>query len=188
LLLLAGILGFASIAMVYGSHFLPALFDFQGSALNVLVRWVSLLGGLVIGIVALSAARRHLAAVAAVALVVQLVGMAITLRSYITIVHYPPMTILQLMWASVLYAVALCVLLALALSSKAATPLRVVTLVLFAVVTVWVIGRAIAAHASGLPTQPQVWVSFAASLVAAVGWLVLVVGVRTRFDSAQRLR
>jgi len=183
LLVLAGLLSVISTAVLYGNRFIPALFDTTGPTstpvINVVLVWESFFGGLVVAIVALVAVRRHFVAVAVVALVVQGIFSAYIIwsgfRSGLTALP-------QLTWASLVYTLAFCLMLALALSRRATKVLKIITMAVFAVLLARLIIFTHYGVAGASQTLAVIWIGFAGYLLDKVGWLVLVASTKTRFD------
>jgi len=151
--------------------------------LGILLRWVVIFGPLVVGVVALVAARRHLVVVAAVALAVQVIGIGYADWGSLNRGFPVPFA-----WSTLVYALAFCLLLALALSRRATKVLKIITMAAFAVLLVYLIVFSHCDVTGDARTLAVIWIGFAAYLIDKVGWLVLVAGVKTHFDSAGAVR
>ncbi|MCL2490293.1 MAG: DUF3824 domain-containing protein [Propionibacteriaceae bacterium] len=180
LITLAGFLTLAGNVMNFGSAFFRAFFSFGpsiGWVLHDFGGWGSVFGTLILGIVALVAARRHLAAVAVAAVVILVIQTAYStwqLSSIMTL----PWRFLQIMWPTLTLLLAICLLLALALSTRATTAkvLKIVAIVLLAVVLIITIRGDVIGS-----TYRPAWLlvqSFSYPLTI-VGLLVLVASVKT---------
>jgi len=141
--------------------------------LNIPLRWVVIFGPLVVGVVALVAARRHLVTVAAVALAVQVIAFGYAAWESLNRGHPIPVP-----WHTLLYILAFCLLLALALSRRATTVLKLITLAAFAVLLVYLIVFTHYDVTGDARILAVMWIGFAACFIDKAGWLVLVAGVK----------
>ena len=178
LLILAGLFDATWVVMINGSGFGQLLFGSGASSLGfTLLRWELTFGALVLGIVALLAARRHFVVVAVVALAMNLIDIAVFILQDIQLGL--PVQVLQ-QWWTLLHTLAFCLLLILALSARATRVLKIVTMAVFVALLVRFMFSIHLGVNGDATTLAAVWASTAEALLGIAGWLVLIASVNTR--------
>ncbi|MCL2490291.1 MAG: hypothetical protein FWF36_06170 [Propionibacteriaceae bacterium] len=183
LLTLGGLLSVIGAVMLNGDHLSQVLSGLRwpsfGSVLLILLALESIFGDLVLGIVALAAARRHLVAVAVVALalnVINTVGLTWQYSSLSPSLSVGPM---QPMFTVLAHLLVACLLLALALSSRATIALKIIALAVLAMLLINFISASPWGAFGDAHTLTVVWLLSAGAILAVAGWLVLVAGIKT---------
>jgi len=82
-------------------------------------------------------------------------------------------------WRTLLYVLAFCLLLALALSGRATTVLKLITMAAFAVLLVYLIVFTHYDVTGDARILAVTWIGFAAYFIDKAGWLVVVAGAKT---------
>ena len=160
LLTLGGVLSVIGSVMLNGGLLGPSF----GPGLLTFLAWVSIFGDLVLGIVALAAARRHLVVVAVVAVSLNVINALGSVQPMLTILAH---------------LVVACLLLALALSRRATRVLKIIAMAVLAVLLVYFISASPWGTFGDAHTLTVIWLLSGGAILAVVGWLVLIASIKT---------